>query len=128
MSGLPTRSEIEELLEIAVLASWSKMDKRSLRRMGPIFQFRISSGSLSLSAFSESIRTLRSGILMSDVDQPPKVIQVTSSCPSEGKSTIAVSFAISAAVQGRKWRSWMRTFAIPRHRGFSTSENNKGLG
>ena len=55
-----------------------------------------------LSAFSESIRTLRSGILMSDVDTPPKVIHVTSSSPSEGKSTIAVSLAISAAGAGQK--------------------------
>src|SRR5207344_1028086 len=55
-----------------------------------------------LSAFSESIRTIRSGILMSDVDAPPKVIHVTSSSPSEGKSTIAVSLAISAAGAGQK--------------------------
>src|SRR5262249_37090780 len=54
-----------------------------------------------LSAFSESIRTLRSGILMSDVDRPPKVIHVTSTCPGEGKSTIAVSLALSAATSGK---------------------------
>jgi hypothetical protein len=30
-----------------------------------------------LSPFSEAMRTLRSGIHMSDVDQPPKIIQVT---------------------------------------------------
>src|SRR6187401_1918469 len=39
---------------------------------------------------------------MSDVDQPPKVIQVTSSRPGEGKTTIAVSLAISAAFAGLK--------------------------
>ena len=39
---------------------------------------------------------------MSDVDQPPKVIHVTSSCPGEGKTTIAVSLAISAALAGLK--------------------------
>jgi hypothetical protein len=36
-----------------------------------------------LSPFSEAMRTLRSGIHMSDVDQPPKIIQVTSARPSD---------------------------------------------
>ena len=48
------------------------------------------------------MRTLRSGIHMSDVDQPPKVIHVTSARPGEGKTTIAVSLAISAAFAGLK--------------------------
>jgi capsular exopolysaccharide synthesis family protein len=39
---------------------------------------------------------------MTDVDNPPKVIQVTSTLPSEGKSTIATSMAISAAASGLK--------------------------
>src|SRR6185437_13434882 len=51
-----------------------------------------------LGRYSESIRSLRSGIHMTDVDQPPKVIQVTSAAPSEGKTTIAMSLAASAAV------------------------------
>src|SRR5262245_52242538 len=37
---------------------------------------------------------------MSDVDRPPKVIQITSSRPGEGKTTIAISLAISAASSG----------------------------
>jgi polysaccharide biosynthesis transport protein len=55
-----------------------------------------------LSAFSEAIRTLRSGIKMSDVDRPPKVLQVTSSRPGEGKTTIAISMAISAGYSNQK--------------------------
>ena len=55
-----------------------------------------------LSPFSEAIRTLRSGIHMSDVDRPPKVIHVTSSRPGEGKTTIALSLAISTAKSGLK--------------------------
>ena len=39
---------------------------------------------------------------MSDVDQPPKVIHVTSARPGEGKTTIAMSLAISAASAGLK--------------------------
>jgi capsular exopolysaccharide synthesis family protein len=39
---------------------------------------------------------------MSDVDQPPRVIQVTSALPGEGKTTLAVSVAISASFAGLK--------------------------
>jgi succinoglycan biosynthesis transport protein ExoP len=100
--GFTTTREIEELLEIPVLATIVKMDKNKLKKDGatipvPFFQIHAP-----LSAFSESIRTLRSGILMSDVDCPPKVIHVTSTSPNEGKSTIAVSLAISAASSGLK--------------------------
>jgi polysaccharide biosynthesis transport protein len=45
---------------------------------------------------------LRSSIHMSDVDQPPRVIHVTSALPGEGKTTIALSLAISAASAGLK--------------------------
>jgi len=39
---------------------------------------------------------------MTDVDNPPKVIQLTSTVPGEGKTTIALSLAASAASAGLK--------------------------
>jgi capsular exopolysaccharide synthesis family protein len=39
---------------------------------------------------------------MSDVDNPPKVLAVTSSVPGEGKSTIAMTLAASAAQSGQR--------------------------
>ena len=39
---------------------------------------------------------------MTDVDDPPKVILVTSTMPNEGKTTIALSLAVSAATAGLK--------------------------
>jgi len=47
------------------------------------------------SFFSESIRTIRTGILLSGLDDPYKVIVVTSSLPGEGKSTVSVNLAHS---------------------------------
>jgi capsular exopolysaccharide synthesis family protein len=94
--------QIEELLGLPVLASVPKMQKNKLQKDGTKFAVPFYLIHYPLSAFSESIRTLRSGILMSDVDSPPKVIHITSSCPSEGKSTVAVSLAISAASAGQK--------------------------
>jgi succinoglycan biosynthesis transport protein ExoP len=53
-----------------------------------------------LSRFGEALRALRSGIRMTDVDDPSKVIQLTSTIPGEGKTTLAMSLAASAATSG----------------------------
>jgi exopolysaccharide transport family protein len=101
-AGFTSPREVEEALGIPVLASVRRLKKSELVTEGktippPFYQLH-----QPLSPFSESIRTLRSGIHMSDVDQPPKVIHVTSALPGEGKTTIAVSLAISAATAGLK--------------------------
>ncbi|WP_448212794.1 GumC family protein [Colwellia sp. MEBiC06753] len=48
-------------------------------------------------AFSESIRTLRTSLLLLNIEKSPKVISVTSSVPGEGKTTVSInlSFALS---------------------------------
>jgi len=55
-----------------------------------------------LSAFSESLRSLRSALQLSNVDNPPKIILFTSALPAEGKTTTSVSFARAAAASGLK--------------------------
>ena len=51
----------------------------------------------------ESFRNLRSSIMFANpAGQTPKVIGVTSSVPSEGKSTVAANLAISLAKSGKK--------------------------
>ena len=45
--------------------------------------------------FTEAIRTIRTGIMLSAIDNPHKVILVTSSVPGEGKSTVAANLAIA---------------------------------
>jgi len=80
-----------------------------------------------LSPFSEAIRTLRSGIHMSDVDRPPKVIHVTSSRPGEGKTTIAISLAISAATAGLKVALVDADLRHPSVSRFFKLEQEKGL-
>jgi capsular exopolysaccharide synthesis family protein len=100
--GFTSARQLEELLEIPVLASVVRMEKKKLEKDGAHFPIPFYQIHYPLSAFSESLRTLRSGIHMLDVDRPPKIIQITSSCPSEGKSTIALSLALSAASAGLK--------------------------
>lgn len=54
------------------------------------------------STISEAVRTLRTSMLLSDVDNPPKVVGVTSTVPSEGKSTVSLWLAEVCAMSGQK--------------------------
>ncbi|MDF0601562.1 Wzz/FepE/Etk N-terminal domain-containing protein [Psychromarinibacter sp. C21-152] len=53
------------------------------------------------SAAAEAIRNLRTSLLMSNVDRPPKVILSTSSIPGEGKTTLAIALAHNLAGLGK---------------------------
>ena len=53
-----------------------------------------------LSSYSEAFRSLRTALILSNVDHPPRVVLFTSALPGEGKTTAAVSFAISGARAG----------------------------
>ena len=53
-----------------------------------------------VSQYSEAIRSVRTALRFSDVDDPPKLVLVTSSLPSEGKTVFAVSLARSVARSG----------------------------
>jgi polysaccharide biosynthesis transport protein len=49
------------------------------------------------SAFSEGIRTIRTGVLLSDLDKNKRRILVTSALPQEGKSSVATNLALAFA-------------------------------
>ena len=50
---------------------------------------------------AEAFRTLRTALLLSNVDRPPRTVLVTSSVPGEGKSTTALALARTAAKHGQ---------------------------
>jgi succinoglycan biosynthesis transport protein ExoP len=52
--------------------------------------------------FGESIRTLRTSILLGDLDRRYRSLLVTSASPGEGKSTTAAHLAIAHAEQGQR--------------------------
>ena len=54
------------------------------------------------SQYSEAIRSIRTALRYSDIDHPPKIILITSSLPSEGKTVFATSFARSVARSGAR--------------------------
>jgi succinoglycan biosynthesis transport protein ExoP len=61
------------------------------------------------------------------VDQPPKIIQVTSARPGEGKTTTAISLAISAASSGMRVALVDADLRHPSTSRFFKLEREKGL-
>ena len=51
-------------------------------------------------AITEALRELRTNLQFIDVDNPPRIIVVTSSVPSEGKSTVTANLAVAMAAAG----------------------------
>ncbi|WP_314214322.1 polysaccharide biosynthesis tyrosine autokinase [Pseudarthrobacter equi] len=51
-------------------------------------------------AMAEALRELRTNISFLDVDQPPRIIVVTSSVQSEGKSTVTANLAVTMSAAG----------------------------
>jgi len=54
------------------------------------------------SAAAESVRNLRTSVLMSNMDHPPKIILSTSSLPGEGKTTQSIALAHNLSGLGKK--------------------------
>ncbi len=101
-AGFTTPRQVEDLLHLPLLASISFMRETELAIDGKATAISMIPLLRPMSRFSEAIRSLRSGIQMADVDHPPKVLQVTSTLPREGKTTLSLSLAASAAQSGLK--------------------------
>ena len=54
------------------------------------------------SSCAEAYRGMRSSLLLSSIDNPPRIISVTSAFPGEGKTTTAVNCAIVLAQRGER--------------------------
>ncbi len=54
------------------------------------------------SAAAEAIRNLRTSVLLSNVDNPPKIIMSTSSIPQEGKTTQSMALALNLTGLGKR--------------------------
>jgi len=93
-NGLRTGPEVERLTRTANLAVVPRI-KGAKHIADRIAQ-------KPLSAFSESVRSLYSGLQLSNVDQPPKVVVMTSSVPQEGKTSLAVSLGRLASKSGAR--------------------------
>lgn len=86
---IKSRETLEEVAKTAIVGS-VPIDKD--RRKRPAIFFESDNSSI-----AESFRKLRTNLQFLSVDNPPRVIIVTSSNPSEGKSTIAINVALALA-------------------------------
>ncbi|WP_191058552.1 GumC family protein [Geminicoccus harenae] len=95
--GLRSSRQIERLLGQQPLALVPRLDR--LRRNQKPHQYLVAKP---LSAYTEAIRSVLTTLKLSSIDNPPKVILVTSSLPQEGKSTFVTSLATFAARSQKK--------------------------
>lgn len=51
---------------------------------------------------AESTRNLRTSLMLSNIDSPPRIVMSTSTLPSEGKTTQSLLLAVNMAALGRK--------------------------
>ncbi len=64
--------------------------------------YRIDTNSKQNSSLAEAFRSLRTSVLLSSADRPPRTLLVSSSQPGEGKTTISVNLSISLAQLGQR--------------------------
>ncbi len=88
-----TASDVEVRLGVPMLGYLQKMPNTGKKSASTELSFLSDSQSL----FAESIRTIRTGVMMGALDSAKKVIVVTSSVPSEGKTTVCFNLACALA-------------------------------
>lgn len=100
-NGIETGRDVEQILGLPHLVSLpaTPAEKGPDRKVMSPQDYLLAKP---LSAYSEALRSLRSALQLSNVDNPPKVILFTSALPNEGKTTSSCGFARAAAAAGLK--------------------------
>ena len=94
-STFKTRDDVERHVGLSVLAVVPKL-RRKLSKRAALVASDEPTG-----AFSEAINDVRTSVMLSQLDDPPKVVLLTSTLAGEGKTTLAANLAIAFSQRGR---------------------------
>lgn len=130
--------DVENLLRLPALAVIPSIDSSSRKRLllaganqvdNPtgIVQSELLIKADSRSSLAEAYRQLRTSVLLSTAGHAPKTLLVTSSVPSEGKTTTAVNTAISLSQTGASVLVIDADMRRPRIHSIFQKDNREGL-
>jgi len=94
--GFRSSRELEHKTGYSVLGQIPVFPARGRRK---VLEYLVDKPS---SATAEAVRNLRTSLMLSNVDQPPQVVVLTSSLPGEGKTTNALALAQNFVGIGKK--------------------------
>lgn len=97
-NGFRSADQIESLLGLPTIGHIPALKSLGVKDMTPDAYV----SSKPTSSYAEALRMVRTSLLLSSVDQPPRVLVVTSALPGEGKTTTILSLARLAAMSGEK--------------------------
>src|SRR2546422_391779 len=101
-TNIKDAKDVESVLRVPILGmvpSWAMRRRRELGD-GDGRPFALAAQSETASDFAEAFRNLRTSLLYSSPDHPPKTITVTSLQPEDGKTSLATNLAISLVQLG----------------------------
>ena len=93
---IKTMDDVERLLDVPVIGYIAQLQHNSRSEAG-LYVMR-----QPRSPVSEAFRLLRTNLEFAGVDRPLRRLLITSTCPNEGKTTIAVNLAAVMAQGGKK--------------------------
>lgn len=109
---LQTSEEVESIAMLPSLAAiphiaYEMSGRKEISKRQPVAGYLAAKQTLTSlldpkSSCAEAYRGMRSSLLLSSIDNPPRIISVTSAFPGEGKTTTAVNCAIVLAQRGER--------------------------
>jgi len=121
---IKTSEDVEQKLGLPLLGILPKM-KISKKDENPYLMFL----KKPQSQFAESVRSISTGIMLTGLDNPQKVLIVTSSVASEGKSTVSINQAFALGQIGKTLliEADMRRPTLAKKLGWRTNPPAPGL-